>query len=87
MAAAVATAGTEALAQLGWPATPATVQADHGVWQALVAAAAEQDAAIVVTGTRGHSPMAAAMIGSVAEGLLRYAGRPVLLVPPERGQS
>ena len=34
-----------------------------------------------MTGTRGHSPVVAALIGSVAEGVLRHADRPVLLVP------
>jgi nucleotide-binding universal stress UspA family protein len=49
---------------------------------AIVGAADERDAAVVVTGTRGRSPLTATLLGSTAEGILRHAGRPVLLVPP-----
>jgi len=49
---------------------------------AIIGAADEHGAAIVVTGTRGRSRLAAALLESSAEGILRHAERPVLLVSP-----
>lgn len=40
------------------------------------------DADVIVVGTRGHSPFAGALLGSVAQGLLHSAACPVLAVPP-----
>ena len=60
---------------------PLWIEAERGPWRALAAAAADHDAAVIVTGSRGHSTLVSALIGSVAEGLIRHAGRPVLLVP------
>ena len=77
-----ALAGSELLADAGWLARTATLEASRNVPAAILAAADEHDAAVIVTGTRGRSRMAAALLGSTAEGVLRYAGRPVLLVPP-----
>jgi nucleotide-binding universal stress UspA family protein len=63
-----------------------SASADHaaGVAAEIVAAADERDAAIVVVGTRGRARIAAALLGSTAEAVLRHADRPVLLVPPAR---
>lgn len=44
--------------------------------------AAGVHADVIVVGTRGHSAVVAAIIGSVTQGLLRVAGCPVLAVPP-----
>lgn len=74
--------GAELLADAGWSARTATLEASRNVPAAILAAADEHDAAAIVTGTRGRSRMAAALLGSTAEGVLRYADRPVLLVPP-----
>jgi nucleotide-binding universal stress UspA family protein len=80
-AAATAHAGTAKLVDAGWRAEPVWIEAKRGPTRALVDVAAERDAAVVVTGTRGHSAVVCALIGSVAEGLFRHAARPVLLVP------
>lgn len=71
-----------ALATAGWPGEATAIEARHSVAAAIVAAAGEHDAAVIVTGTRGRSRMTATLLGSTAEGILRSAGRPVLLVPP-----
>jgi nucleotide-binding universal stress UspA family protein len=72
----------ELLADAGWAARSETLEADRNVAATILAAADEHDAAVIVTGTRGRSRIAAALLGSTAESVLRHAGRPVLLVPP-----
>jgi nucleotide-binding universal stress UspA family protein len=42
------------------------------------------DADLIVLGTRGHSPLAGLVLGSVTQQMLHDAGRPVLAVPPQR---
>ena len=49
------------------------------------AAAQTANAAVIVTGSRGRSRIAAALLGSTAENVVRHAGRPVLLVPTPAG--
>jgi nucleotide-binding universal stress UspA family protein len=52
---------------------------------AAIAAAAERCGAdVICVGTHGHSGLAAAWAGSVAQGLIARSGRPVLVVGPER---
>jgi nucleotide-binding universal stress UspA family protein len=59
----------------GWEAEP--------IAEALVACAAEQDAALVVVGSRGRSAGREILLGSVAMGVLHRALRPVLVVPQQ----
>ena len=54
---------------LGGPAHPIEEIAD------------EADADLIVAGTRGHSPVAGLLLGSVTQRLLHIAARPVLAVP------
>jgi nucleotide-binding universal stress UspA family protein len=46
----------------------------------LARAAREQRACLAVTGTRGRGPLRGQLFGSVSTGLVRTAGRPVMLV-------
>ena len=48
--------------------------------EALARAARERRACLVVTGTRGRGPLRGQLFGSVSTGLVRAAGRPVMLV-------
>jgi len=48
--------------------------------EGLARAAREQRACLAVTGTRGRGPMRGEILGSVSTGLVRAAGRPVVLV-------
>lgn len=41
------------------------------------------DADLIVVGTRGQSPVAGLLLGSVTQRLLHIARRPVLSIPPE----
>ena len=80
-----ASEGAARLADAGWACEIAAPETARNVHSAIVEAAADHDAAIVVTGTRGRSRVAAAVLGSAAEAIVRNAGRPVLLVPPAPG--
>ena len=66
----------------GWSCSATAIETTRNVPAAIVDAADEHDAAVIVTGTRGRSRIVAALLGSNAESILRTAGRPVLLVPP-----
>lgn len=74
--------GAAVLAEAGWTADTAAPETARSVPGALILAAEDRDAAVIVTGTRGRSRVAATLLGSSAEAVLRHAGRPVLLVPP-----
>lgn len=77
--------GAAMLAAAGWRTETRAIEADRNVPAALVHAAGEHDAAVIVTGTRGRSRIAATLLGSTAESIMRCAGRAVLLVPPPAG--
>ena len=44
--------------------------------------AEEANADLIVAGTRGHSPVAGLLVGSVTQRLIHIARCPVLVVPP-----
>ena len=47
----------------------------------IVDIADRNDADMIVTGTRGHNPIASLLLGSVAERLIQIAKRPTVAVP------
>jgi len=49
--------------------------------QAIAEAAHEQQAEVIVVGTRGHTALGGLLLGSVTQRLLRIASCPVLAVP------
>jgi nucleotide-binding universal stress UspA family protein len=53
-------------------------------WQQIIAAVTERDADMVVMGTHGRRGVARALLGSVAEKVVRLSPVPVLVVPPLR---
>lgn len=79
--------GGTRLRTAGWSCQTIALETPHNVPEAIIAADDERNAAIIVTGTRGRSPITATLLGSNAEGLLRHAERPVLLAPPPAAEQ
>jgi nucleotide-binding universal stress UspA family protein len=55
-----------------------------GAAHAIADSAAELGADVIVVGTRGHTPFAGLLLGSVTQRLLHIAHCPVLAVPPTK---
>ena len=53
------------------------------VWRAILDAAEEEDAGVLVLGSRGRSGVRSALLGSVSYGVAHHSTRPLLIVPPE----
>jgi nucleotide-binding universal stress UspA family protein len=81
---ALAAEGAELARAAGFDAEPRAVRAGGPFFAALIEAADELDAQVIVAGSRGRSSVAAAVLGSVSTGLLHHTHRPVLVV---RGHS
>jgi nucleotide-binding universal stress UspA family protein len=63
------------------PVTAVALEAEHGVATAIIDAADEQDAALVVMGTRGNTGIRSLLLGSVSHSVAHHAHRPLLIVP------
>ena len=74
----------EELKTAGFVAELRVVRGIDGTATMIAQAAAEAGASLIVTGTHGHNGFAAAVLGSVARGLLHEAPCPVLAIPPAR---
>jgi nucleotide-binding universal stress UspA family protein len=71
------------LRELGLTAELNVINGTHDVAQLIAKAAQEVDADLIVVGTHGWGGFRAAMLGSVARGLVHEAFCPVLSIPPE----
>ena len=76
----VAAEGAGLAQHVGLEARSRAIENQRSAWHGVVHCADELDAAVIVTGTRGRSGVAAAVLGSTAQGLLHRAHRPVLVV-------
>lgn len=75
--------GLELALTAGLPAEPMRRAATFTVWQAIIEAADELDADLIVTGTRATTGLRSLIQSSVADHVLRRGHRPVLIVPPD----
>ena len=78
---AVAEAGAVYGRQLGLTAEPSAPESGHGDWQTLLDGAKAAHASAILVGSRGRGAVAAAVLGSVASGLVHAAALPVIVVP------
>src|SRR5262245_36854878 len=77
---ALAAEGAALAGESGLDAEARAFQSEGSPWRGIVRCAKEIDAAAVVTGSRGRSGLAAAFLGSTAQGVLNHAHRPVIVV-------
>lgn len=80
----VAKGGADFAKNLGFVVEPFLVESSTTVWSAIVDAANELDADIIVSGTRGTTGLRGLLQSSVADAVLKHAGRPVFIVPPKK---
>jgi nucleotide-binding universal stress UspA family protein len=85
-AAEAAGQATERARQAGFDAQPLVAEATGPVWQTILEAARERDAAIIVVGARGVSGVQKVLLGSVSEKVVRHADRPVLVMHPAEAE-
>jgi nucleotide-binding universal stress UspA family protein len=74
----VADEGTELARSAGFDAAGVIERGDP-IWQRIVDAADENDAAIIVMGSHGRTGFGLALVGSVAAATARHTDRPVLI--------
>lgn len=84
---AICQRGVERATALGVSATAYVVECASAVWSAIVDAADDLDADIIVTGTKGTTGIRSLLTASVADHVLRYSSRPVFIVPPGEDQE
>jgi nucleotide-binding universal stress UspA family protein len=77
----LATEGCERAGAAGIEATPLVIEAEDGVARAVLAAADDADAAVIVMGTRGLTGLRSVLLGSVSHEVVQHARRPVAIVP------
>jgi len=77
----VALDGAERAREAGFDAVPLAVSGDP-IWKVIVEAADEQDADVIVLGSRGRSGISYVLLGSVAAAVAQHSSRSVLIVHP-----
>lgn len=80
-AAGTAAAGAARATAAGLDAESRAVGSHGGLAEAILAAAADIDAALVVLGTRGLGGVRSFLMGSTSHEVVQHADRPVLVVP------
>jgi len=76
-----ASEGAGLAAEAGLNAEPLSIQAPGRAWRGILAAAREHDVAAIVMGRRGIGRAERMLLGSVSNGVLHGADRPVVIVP------
>jgi nucleotide-binding universal stress UspA family protein len=73
--------GAERARAAGLDATAAAIGTKPPIWHALLSAAHDAGADVLVSGTRGRGGLTRAVLGSTATRLLHHADLPLLIVP------
>jgi nucleotide-binding universal stress UspA family protein len=73
--------GAELARGHGFEVSAFVAPAQDTVWEAIVDFANDEDASLILMGTRGRSGARYALLGSVASAVMHHAGRPVGVVP------
>ena len=68
----------------GTLATTCVIRGDKPIFQEIVDYADARDTDMLIVSSHGHSLMEEVLLGSVAEKLVRYAKRPVIVVPRQQ---
>jgi nucleotide-binding universal stress UspA family protein len=77
----VAREGALRASEHGYQATAITRQSFDGIARAILDAADELSARMIVCGQRGRGPLRAALLGSVSHALASHTRRPILIAP------
>jgi nucleotide-binding universal stress UspA family protein len=64
----------------------ADLRISSSAWRALLDAARDEHADVIVSGTRGRGAFSRSWLGSTSSSLLHHADRPLLVVPPGGGE-
>ncbi|HET6171650.1 MAG TPA: universal stress protein [Gaiellales bacterium] len=80
---ALAEDGCDRARDAGLIATPLAALAQHGVAERIVDVADDEDALLIVMGTRGNTGIRSLLLGSVSHSVAHHARRPVLIVPSQ----
>jgi len=72
--------GAQIASELGFDATPRSEVCHVNTWSTLLTVADDLDARTIVLGSRGHSGIKSALLGSVSHGVANHSSRPVLLI-------
>jgi len=83
-AATTAAEGAELANSAGFDASSA-VREEDSAWKAILAAAKEAGAGIIVLGSHGRGPVGSAVLGSVATSVAHHADLPVMICRPGDG--
>jgi nucleotide-binding universal stress UspA family protein len=84
----VAQEGVSVATTAGLQAEPVVVEEDaHHIWRAIVDVADERDAEVIVLGHRSRSGIHGSLPGSVSRCVVARSSRPVVVVPPARGEG
>lgn len=73
--------GVKIAREAGFDARPLAVKEGRKTWRALLEAAEEHQAPLIVVGAHGMSGARRALLGSVSTGVVHHSGGPVLVVP------
>jgi nucleotide-binding universal stress UspA family protein len=76
----IAAAGVRLAEQAGLIAEPLALQGSGSVWRTILELAEQNDAAVIVMGSRGLTGLRSMLLGSVSSAVVGHADRPTLVI-------